>query len=114
MKHIVISSYKSQYPNPIGFQSGDHVEIGKRDDEFPGWVWVTTSDGNQGWAPSESLNFTNDGQKAIANHSYSARELNTKKGELLTLLFELAGWGWVVNEHNESGWVLLNTIKRVW
>jgi hypothetical protein len=109
----VIKLHTSTYSNPIQFNSGDMVEIGIRDDEFPGWVWVTTSDGNQGWAPSEYLNIDADGQKAIVNHSYTARELNTTKGEFLTLLFELAGWGWVINEHNESGWVPLNTIKRV-
>lgn len=113
MKFLSISAHTSNYPKPIEFRVGDSVLVGDTDDEFPGWVWVTTTDGNQGWAPKKHLIFDSDGQKAIVNHNYSARELNTTKGEYLTLLFELAGWAWVENENKESGWVPLNTIQRV-
>jgi len=86
MNYVVISRHESQYPNPIEFRSGEYVVIGRQNNEFPGWAWVKTRDGNQGWAPSEYLDSNNDRQTAIANHNYSARELNTtnKKPRILS------------------------------
>jgi hypothetical protein len=78
MKYIVISSHEPQYPNPIEFRLGDFVRIGRQDDAFPGWIWVTTNDGNQGWAPIQYLHIEESGTKAFALRDYSARELNTR------------------------------------
>jgi hypothetical protein len=113
MSWIVKIAYKSKYPNPIHFQVGDSVEIGIQDEEFPGWIWVITADGNQGWAPIQYLQIDTFGKNAIAFQEYSAKELNTRTGELLVLFYEFNGWGWVENEHKETGWVPLSSIKRM-
>ncbi|MDO9086448.1 MAG: SH3 domain-containing protein [Anaerolineaceae bacterium] len=113
MQWIVHTAHTSNYPNPIRFQVGDPVQVGKRDEEFPGWIWVITSDGNQGWAPIQYLQIDGFDKTANALHAYSAWELNTTIGESLTLLYELNGWGWVENENKESGWVPLHTIERI-
>lgn len=81
MTWIVHTAHTSKYPNPIRFQAGVQVEIGIQDDEFPGWIRVTTRDGNQGWAPIQYLQIDFDGKTAIAFQDYSARELNTRFGE---------------------------------
>jgi hypothetical protein len=113
MNFIVIKSHTANYPNPIRFQVGDSIQVGKRDDEFPGWIWVTTGDGNQGWAPIQYLQIDNFDKSAIAQQDYTARELNTTIGENLILKYELNGWGWVENEHEETGWVPLKTIQAL-
>ena len=113
MKCVVIFKHDSHYPNPIEFRHGDYVNIGRQDDEFPGWIWVTTDDGNQGWAPIQYLRIDDSDKTAIAIQDYTARELNTTSGELLKLHFELNGWGWVENQNNECGWVPMQSLKRM-
>ena len=51
MKVIVIEEHSSNYPNPITFEQGEALQLGKQDTEFEGWIRVTTQDGNEGWAP---------------------------------------------------------------
>lgn len=113
MTWIVHTAHKTNYANLISFQAGDRVELGIHDDEFTGWIRVTTKDGNQGWAPIQYLQLDEVGKTGIANQDYSARELNTKIGEELVLHYELNGWGWAENEQDECGWVPLNTIKNM-
>ena len=113
MPWIVQTAHTSNYPNPIGFRAGDHVVLGIRDVEYPGWIRVTTQDGNQGWAPIQYLQIGEVGKTSIAKQDYSARELDTRIGEQVILHSELTGWGWVENEHKECGWVPINTIKKM-
>lgn len=113
MDWVVYSAHISNYPHPIQFQVGECFEIGKTDDEFPGWIWVTTTDGNQGWAPIQYLQMSDSGNKAIAEFDYSARELSTTIGERLTMHYELNGWGWVENDHSACGWVPMESIQRL-
>ena len=113
MPWIVQTTHTTNYPNPISFTTGDQVETGICDDEFPGWIRVKTRDGNQGWAPIQYLQIDEAGKTAIAKQDYSARELNTRVGEQLILQFEVNGWGWVENVHQETGWVPINTIKKM-
>lgn len=100
----VIASHESKYPNPISFERGDALVVGRRDSEYSGWIWVTTSSGNQGWAP-EQLVATTAPNQGFAKEAYCARELNTVEGEWLTLHRELNEWIWVENEQGARGWI---------
>lgn len=107
----VIYPHTSQSPDPICLQVGDFVQVGEMDAEYPGWVWVTTVDGNQGWAPIQYLEFHKyDGNVKILQ-SYTAKELTTKENEILMLHYELNQWGWMENEHQETGWVPMKTLS---
>ena len=103
----ILSPYVGAYPNPIRFAAGDRVNASKTDEEYPGWTWVTTADGNSGWAPQSYLAETAGGTTATTD--YSARELTTKVGEIVELLHELNGWCWVRNSVNEEGWIPIAT-----
>ena len=110
MKTItVIESHKSNYPHPISFEKGDLLSVGRRDDEYVGWVRVTTRDGNEGWAPEQYIKH-HSGQW-VAVESYSAKELDTTVGEKLLVLHELNKWAWVKNSEEICGWVPLETTK---
>ncbi|WP_108127616.1 SH3 domain-containing protein [Saccharospirillum mangrovi] len=104
------TAHRSHYPNPIRFQRGEPLTLGRRDDEYPGWVWTTTTDGNEGWAPLGLMNEAENGRSAIATEDYSARELNTETGERVTLLREMNNWAWVEREGGEQGWVPVTTL----
>ena len=109
MKRVVVEAHRSNYPNPVRFQRGDRVAIGRRDQEFPGWVWVATEAGIEGWAPEQYLDVSDD--MAVARRDYQATELDTDVGEQLEQLQELNDWAWVVNDRGEEGWVPLRTLR---
>lgn len=104
MRIITISPHTSDYPTPISFVPGDRLLLGKRDSEYPGWVWVTTSSGEEGWAPEVYI-APNSSNEGIALEPYTAKELNTVPGESLISHRELSDWLWVENKHGECGWV---------
>jgi SH3-like domain-containing protein len=111
MKVTVIEEHISNYPNPITFEPGETLQLGKQDTEFEGWIRVTTKDGNEGWAPIQYIEFEAGASQGDAKCSYNANELNTKLSEPLSVLTELNGWYLVSNEQGEVGWVPVHTVK---
>ena len=108
MKVTVIEEHKSSFPNPIRLIKNELVQVGRRDTEFTGWIWTTTSNGNSGWAPEALLDI--NGDRATAKENYNARELNTSIGEELTVQRELNEWYWVSNSVGEQGWIPVKTV----
>lgn len=100
----VTTPYQCAYPNPIQFQRGESLLVGQRDEEFPGWIWVTTATGNAGWAPEAYLTCHSPLQ-GEANLDYSARELSVVVGQKVHLHHDHLGWSWVETQCGEQGWV---------
>ena len=109
IRYIVVTSHKSDYPDPIQFSKSDMLVLGKRDAEYPGWIWVTTLDNNEGWAP-ESLIERTSSNSGTALAEYTARELDTNIGDLVMCTSELHGWLWIEKDNGESGWVPKETV----
>jgi SH3-like domain-containing protein len=108
---LVISAHRTEYPQPIRFKAGEKVSIGKRDEEYPGWIWTTVASGRSAWAPEEFLDVS--GTAAVARVDYESTELDTTAGEAVRVIFELLDWAWVRNAAGTEGWVPLETIRRV-
>jgi len=108
MKVTVTTSYKSAYPDPIEFEKGDLLKLGRRDTEYPGWIWVLTACDVEGWAPEQYISATNS-TEGVGKTEYNAKELNTEPGEELAVLKELNGWYWVENSKGERGWIPIET-----
>ena len=80
------------------------MSLGKRDTDFPGWIWATSlASGKSGWVPEQFLSI--DGDRAQSLRDYSARELSVSEGEIVTIREELLGWALVETESGASGWV---------
>jgi len=108
MQIRVIKPHTSVYPDPIEFEKGDKLTLGRKDTEYSGWIRVITKLGKEGWAPEQYISVISSGE-GIGKESYTARELNTKIGEELVALKEINEWYWVVNTMGESGWVPVET-----
>ena len=104
MRIIVTLAHTSAFPDPISFAVGDSLHIGRRDKEYPGWIWVTTPSGGQGWAPEAYVQMTSTKQ-GVATEPYTAKELSTVAGESLIRHKELDEWLWVENDRGEHGWI---------
>ena len=113
MKYIVVIEHQSNYPNPIQFEKNESLPYGRKSIEFEGWIWVVTTDDNQGWAPIQYLQLQEESKTAVATQGYTAKELNTRVGDKLTLHCELNHWGWVERADGSFGWVPMNTIKTI-
>jgi hypothetical protein len=106
----VIERYRAQYTDPIGFAAGDELVLGRRDDQFVGWMWATAPSGKSGWVPIEALAI--EGARGRALCDYTARELDVDVDERVTIESELAGWAWVRSERGGEGWVPLAHLAR--
>lgn len=113
MDVIVIKKHQSNYPMPINFYQGDELKLGELDTEFSGWIRVTTANDNQGWAPVQYIDFTEGESQGIANHNYTAKELNTTLNEVLSVKQELNSWYWVENALGVAGWVPATTTRAI-
>ena len=110
MQYQVIEKYDSAYSNPIKFKAGETLRIGTRDDEYEGWIRVTTMCGNEGWAPEQYIN--NQLIPPQATRNYDATELSTESGQILNVLDVLNDWAWAKNLQGQCGWVPCKTLER--
>lgn len=105
----MIRSYRTQYPDPIVIRRGEIIALGKRDAEYPGWIWATGSDGRSGWVPEHFLSV--EGDRGQSLRDYSAVELDVAEGTLVTVLEEVLGWALVKTERG-VGWVPISHLSE--
>jgi len=100
-RHIRLK-YEVQYPNPIQVKAGERLEVGRDDDDNPGWLWCRAADGREGWMPSELLAI---GDFATVLQDYSAKELAVQPGDEVEVEEVRHGWVRVRNNKGEAGWI---------
>lgn len=114
MKQVrVVEAYTTPYPDPLEFEAGETVHVGRRDDEYWGWIWTERKTGQAGWTPESLLGIDPSTSSAVTLERYSARELNTKQDEILAVHRALNGWYWVSNANEETGWIPAKTVVEV-
>jgi uncharacterized protein YgiM (DUF1202 family) len=100
----IIRKYTPQYPDPLAVVAGEHVSVGREDDEFPGWKWCRASSGLEGWVPVELLSDASATETAVLC-DYSSRELAVQPGEEVTVEDSRHEWLLVRNKRGERGWI---------
>jgi uncharacterized protein YgiM (DUF1202 family) len=106
----VIAGYESPYTAPFFLKKGETVQIGRRDDEWPGWVWCTNAAGESRWTPESYVR--GDGPVGQVVRDYEATELAVKVGEVVTAVLEESGWLWCTNQSGQSGWIPKKVVER--
>ena len=99
----VIAEHKSTFPNPLIAAIGDSVNVGRRDDEYPGWFWCTDSKGISAWVPESYLQI--EGARGKFVMDYNSFELSIGADEMLEIIEETGGWCWCIRETGEMGWL---------
>lgn len=98
---------------PIQVAAGEEVTAGDRDQEWPAFVFVTTSKGS-GWVPARYL--TAASGPAVVVQAYDTTELPTELGEELDVIQEDtdSGWIWCRSAIGREGWVPIKTVSTAW
>ncbi|TOH97769.1 hypothetical protein CGH02_22720 [Vibrio parahaemolyticus] len=112
MEVVATEKHVSEYPNPFYLKQGDKVALGAIDDEFPNWIFITSSEGGRGWAPVQYIEKIEGISEGILLKDYDNVELNTVIGEKLLVLFELNEWYRVSRSTGEIGWVPVRLVQR--
>lgn len=102
-KALVRLEHQVAYHNPIQVKAGERVEVGREDDEYPGWLWCRAANGREGWMPVELL--SRHGSVAVVLLDYSAKELAVRPGDEVTVEEVRRGWALVRNVQGEVGWI---------
>jgi len=104
MPHIrIITSYHAAYANPLRAKPGAELTAGRRDEDWPGWIWCTDPAGKGAWIPEAYLDM-HDG-KCILKREYDPTELSVEPGDVLTAEVEESGWLWCVTATGKHGWI---------
>lgn len=105
MVHFTANAdYEEKDSDPIQLQPGDEICVGPLDRAWPGWVWATDRDGNDGYVPEEILEPLGEGRFA-ALAAFDPTVLTIKRGDRLDSLRQIHGWHWCRNEKGEEGWI---------
>lgn len=102
----VTTSHSARAGVPLRLTAGQEVTVGRRDDEWPAWVWCETADGNSGWVPEAYLaREAPEFDRASALHDYDATELNAAEGAVLEVVAEEGGWLRCRTDDGHTGWI---------
>jgi hypothetical protein len=96
----VIRPWRASYDPALRVAAGDPLTLGRRDDEWPGWVWAVGPAGIGGWLPERLIT---EGPSAVAD--FDTRELTVAEGDLVTTGEPSAGWVWCRARDGRAGWV---------
>lgn len=98
------ADYEEKDSDPIRLEPGDEVTVGVADHAWPGWVWATDRNDNDGYVPEEILEPLGEGRFAAIT-AYDPTVLTIKRGDRIESLRQIHGWHWCRNERDEEGWV---------
>ncbi len=100
---LVIETHQASYRNVMILTAGDRLEVGRRDETWPMYLWCTGPGGSEGWVPECYLEQGPAGWQAAMD--YSTAELTVTPGTRLNLEKEVGGWVWGKSPAGGWGWI---------
>ncbi len=109
--HVRVTTSRARdHIENIRFRAGDDLVVGRRNQQFPEFVWCATESGLAGWVVETRLQMTGPGE-AIATSDYDAAQLTVVKGEILDVLDRTASWWRCRNAGGVEGWVPADSLE---
>ncbi|CAK7013820.1 SH3 domain-containing protein [Saezia sanguinis] len=116
MKFIAIGMHRSEFPEPITFAKGALLVIGEKyegPEGWDNWYFCSTADQQEGWIPGQIIEWI-DTCNGKAVEDYTASELDTDEGDVLTASKSMNGWAWCCRASDgQSGWVPLEILRKI-
>jgi hypothetical protein len=109
---IVNADYEEMDSDPIRLKPGDEISVGPADRAWPGWVWATDKDDNDGYVPECILEPLGEGRFA-AIEAFDPTVLTVRRGDRIESLRQIHGWHWCRNDRGMTGWVAGYLLKPV-
>ncbi|WGD36785.1 SH3 domain-containing protein [Lysinibacter sp. HNR] len=112
MRYLLIEDHEIPTRAPLKIQPGEEVSIGKRDTEWPAFVFVTTPTGT-GWVPARHID--THGSLGTVLVAYDTTELPASAGETVEVLSDdpESGWAWCRNRSGLEGWVPHRVLRAI-
>ena len=107
----VIEKHIASFPYSMVVREGEEVEVGREDDEMPGWFWCTNAEGVSGWIPGDYVRI--EGDKGTILVKYDTVEFTVDVGEILEHIKEAMGWAWCRDSEGRLGWVPLSKVEEI-
>lgn len=98
------ADYEEKDSDPLRLAPGDEVNVGPLDRAWPGWVWASDENGNDGYVPESILEPLGEGRFA-AIEAFDPAVLTIRRGDALDSIRQIHGWHWCRNGRGEEGWV---------
>ena len=106
-------AWKRSYETPLAVTAGQMVTVGRRDSDWPDFLWCQDAEDREGWLPEAILAI--EGASARAVEDYDAIELSVSTGDVVEGQRVLAGWIWCRDTAGDEGWLpelLLETVTH--
>ncbi|MFH1011635.1 MAG: SH3 domain-containing protein [bacterium] len=107
----VVTAHIATYADTLRAKRGELLTCGRRDDEWPGWLWCTSAEGKSGWVPESYLRIAE--ARATVLRDYDASELTVSSGEILHVETEESGWLLCVNATGQRGWIPARSVEDI-
>lgn len=106
-----VKAWPIHYPDPIRGVAGDRLALGRRDDEYPVWIWATNAADRAGWVPESWLRV--EGGSGILLRDYTAAELPLEPGDMVSGELVESRWLWATDTNGRTGWAPMDCLKGV-
>ena len=110
-RYRVLADYEVIDPHPLTIAKGVAIEVVRKDDGWPGWVWIK-ADSQAGWIPETHLTDP-DSPETTISLPFNGTELSAKRGEELDAIGSAPGWIFARGDDGKMGWFPLFNLKPV-
>ena len=111
VSYVAIRPHEVPERAPIRLEAGEIVSVGRRDTEWPEFVFVSVTRGS-GWVPARHLSA--DHGEATVLVSYDTTELPLAAGDTVVVIErdDESGWWWCRSATGGEGWVPRKVLSK--
>jgi len=107
----VIKAHGPDSASVLTMKTGEILRGERRATEWSGWLWCTNESGLSAWVPEAYLSQLHQPGMYKAIRNYNSFEISVDIGQEITILLEVASWGWVRAKDGTEGWIPLENLK---